>query len=181
MPSQARRGRLHEPRDTERSDPMTYTPPGNDDPSGDESEQSYGWRKRLEDENASMAKELDSLKRERAFEQAGLDLSNPMASYFMKGYDGDPNPEAIKAEATRAGLLSSEPKVPPSELAEHQAAAHLPSGTGVITPDPTLPKFADPAYQAEYHEALSRARNQDEVLGVMADFGSPTQILEDWE
>lgn len=41
--------------------------------------------------------ELEQLKRERAFVQAGVPLDDRRASYFIAGYQGEMTPEAIKA------------------------------------------------------------------------------------
>ena len=44
------------------------------------------------------------MKRKEVFRDAGLDPSNKMTEYFMKGYEGDLSVEAIRAEANDAGL-----------------------------------------------------------------------------
>ena len=41
------------------------------------------------------------------FVKAGVDLTNPMAAYFARGYDGDVTAEAIKAAAEPLGLLGA--------------------------------------------------------------------------
>lgn len=52
------------------------------------------------DENAN-------LKRENAFLKAGISTEDPRLAYFAAGYQGDLNPEAIKAEAIRAGFIEA--------------------------------------------------------------------------
>ena len=65
------------------------------------------WRRDLEaraSEGDEAKKELQQLKRKEVFRDAGLDPSNKMTEYFMKGYEGDLSVEAIQAEANDAGL-----------------------------------------------------------------------------
>ena len=69
--------------------------------------------------NAKAARTLE-------FVKAGVPLTkpdgspNPMASYFVNGYDGDLTPDAIKAAATEAGIISAPTQqvretIPPAE------------------------------------------------------------------
>jgi len=51
--------------------------------------------------------------------KAGIDPTSPMAKYFVKGYDGDLNPEAIREAAVEAQLIS--PPVAPSQTDEAKA------------------------------------------------------------
>ena len=48
-------------------------------------------------------KELEGFKREKAFNKAGIDPDDPKFAYFVKGYEGDITPEAIRAEARPLG------------------------------------------------------------------------------
>jgi len=45
--------------------------------------------------------------RRAAFAEAGIKLSDPKMSYFVKGYDGEMTAEAITAAATDAGFLAA--------------------------------------------------------------------------
>lgn len=58
--------------------------------------------------NRATAKEVDQVKRENAMLKAGIDTDNPQHAYFFKGYDGDLDPEKVKAAAVEAGILSAE-------------------------------------------------------------------------
>ena len=60
-------------------------------------------------------KELESLKSERAFEKAGLNLDDPRVAYFKKGYDGELNAEAIRDEAIKAGFLQQQAEPEPDQ------------------------------------------------------------------
>jgi hypothetical protein len=52
--------------------------------------------------------ELNSMKRELAFARAGLPLDDPRLQYFIRGYDGDLDPEAIIFAAHEAGFVEFE-------------------------------------------------------------------------
>ena len=68
------------------------------------------WRRDLE-AKAKRADELEAqvqqMQRKEVFRDAGLDPSNKMTEYFMKGYEGELSVEAIKAEAQSAGLSNA--------------------------------------------------------------------------
>ena len=68
------------------------------------------WRRELE-AKAKRADEpeaqVQQMQRKEVFRDAGLDPSNKMTEYFMKGYEGELSVEAIKAEAQSAGLSNA--------------------------------------------------------------------------
>lgn len=137
------------------------------------------FRRRIEDSNRKAREAEDraaAAERELAFAKAGLPLDDPKMSYFVKGYEGEVTPEAIRAAAEQAGFLSNqtapEPQVPAQELAAHQAAAQLVAGAQTDTAWAGL-VHENPQYQAE----MRSARSQDDVLAIMAKYGSP--ILDD--
>ncbi len=70
-------------------------------------EPKQNWRRELE-ARAARADELEAqiqqMQRKEVFRDAGLDPSNKMTEYFMKGYEGELSVEAIQAEAQSAGL-----------------------------------------------------------------------------
>lgn len=142
------------------------------DPVEEEFEEPRGLRKQIEEQAAARKaaeERAAAAERELAFAKAGLDLNDPKMSYFVKGYDGDPTPEAIRHAAETAGFLSQPepaPQVPAEELQQHVQAASLSAGAQVTIPD------SDAQYQAE----IAQARTKDEVLAVMAKYGSPTTL-----
>tara|TARA_R100000742_G_C4239246_1_gene59257 strand:+ start:296 stop:763 length:468 start_codon:yes stop_codon:yes gene_type:complete len=81
------------------------------------------WRRELE-ARAARADELEAqiqqMQRKEVFRDAGLDPSNKMTEYFMKGYEGELNVEAIQAEAQSAGLSNAVSQVNTANL-EQQA------------------------------------------------------------
>lgn len=59
-----------------------------------------------------------------AFLMAGIDPDSPKAKWFVKGYDGKVEPDAIKAAALEAGIIAPEaPPEPDPDTAEGIAAA----------------------------------------------------------
>lgn len=52
--------------------------------------------------------ELNSMKRELAFARAGLPLDDPRLQYFIRGYDGELDPESILYAAHEAGFVEFE-------------------------------------------------------------------------
>lgn len=130
----------------------------------DEDDGPPGLRKHAKDleAKASAAEaRASALERELAFAKAGLDLSDPKMSYFVKGYDGEADPEKIRAAATEAGFIgSTEPAntIPAAELAQHQAAANLAAGASNDTFTGTY--YDNPQYQQD----MRLARTPEEVL-----------------
>lgn len=49
----------------------------------------------------------DAASRELAFYKAGIDMANPAAKYFVKGYDGDLAEDQVRAAAEEAGLVKA--------------------------------------------------------------------------
>lgn len=86
--------------------------------------------------------EASALRREMAFDRAGVPTEGP-ASYFRKAYDGEVTPEAIRAEAETAGLLS--PAAPAVDPVEVQQATEVSSAMAGGTP-PT-PQRADERFR----------------------------------
>lgn len=69
--------------------------------------------KQLESENAALKAKAESAaaaERELAFVKAGIDPNLPVAKYFMKGYDGELTPEAIKSAAIEAQIMQDTQK-----------------------------------------------------------------------
>ena len=52
------------------------------------------------------AQQASEAERKLAFVEAGVDPSLPVAKYFMKGYDGELTPEAIREAAIEAQIIS---------------------------------------------------------------------------
>lgn len=117
--------------------------------------------KELKAENKTLkeiAAKAERLERERAFAKAGLDPDDAAARYFVKGYDGDLNTEAIRQAAIEARLLSPDPA--PEQKAEQEAwarSSQVASGAGHAGDMPDI------------EARIQAASSQAEVLAILAE------------
>ena len=103
------------------------------------------------------AAEADRLQRELAFSKAGIPLDSPMSKYFVKAYDGEITPEAIRKAAEEASLI--QPEKPAANDSEQKAWNRLQkAGAGAQTSDPVV----------DWNTRLNQARNQEEVMQILA-------------
>lgn len=124
-----------------------------------------------------LAAERDKLQRELAFSRAGVDMSDPKLSYFVKGYEGELTPEAIKAEAAAAGFLSTEPSQPPVQPAipEDEQAALMRTAMAAMQGG-VAPDLVSPPGQDEELRDLIRSRTittPDQIGEFLASKGQP--------
>lgn len=88
----------------------------------------FAWRRKQEKAVKEAQAEVAQVKRDMAFIRAGIDPeAKGIASYFVKGYDGEITPEAIQAAAVEAGVLQAAPPSPEQQQAveAQQAAARV--------------------------------------------------------
>lgn len=103
-----------------------------------------------------LEEKVAQLERRDVFARAGIPVDDPGARYFVKGYDGELTPEAIKAAGIEARLLSAEGATP-QEVAGHQAAqAAAQGGTA-----PTV----GPDYQAKLAELQQKRFGPTDEVG----------------
>jgi hypothetical protein len=87
-----------------------YTNPDLDD-DDDEADEPDAGTKEFRNMRAKVKKydaverENQNLKRELAFTKAGIPMEDPRMGYFVKGYEGDLEPEAIRSAAVQAGFI----------------------------------------------------------------------------
>lgn len=116
--------------------------------------------KQLEKENAAKDKALAeafAAKRELAFLKAGVNPDNPMAKYFVKAYDGELSPDAIKQAAIEAQLMSPENQIPANEAGAWGRTDEVAAGSHVTTPPPDLAT------------RISRAKSEQEIMDILAE------------
>lgn len=87
--------------------------------------------------------EGDKAVRKLAFIEAGIDMDNPMAPYFVDGFQGDVTPEAIKAKAAEANLLK--PTAQPGQ--QQQGQPQMQQQPGQQYAPQQQPQLAQPAQQ----------------------------------
>lgn len=103
------------------------------------------------------AAEAEKLQRELAFSKAGIPMDSPMSKYFVRGYDGEFTPEAIRKAAEDANLIK--PTVAAANDPERKAWSRLQKASASgETSDPIV----------DWNVKLNQARNQDEVMQILA-------------
>jgi hypothetical protein len=102
------------------------------------------------------AKEAEAAQRELAFVKAGVDPDSAAAKYFVKGYDGELTPEAIRAAAEEANLVSSEKKEASGEQQAWNRVAQA-SRAGETSEPPV-----------DYVQRFNNTKSADEVMALIA-------------
>lgn len=117
--------------------------------------------KELEKEAAELRKKVadaETARRELAFVKAGIDPNSPMSKYFMKGYDGELDPDAIRQAAVEAQLISPPEATPTQvEAAGWQKIAKIAAGSQ--TAQPTV----------DWNQRLANAESPREVEAILAE------------
>jgi hypothetical protein len=116
--------------------------------------------KQLEKENRETKKllaELQNQAKELAFVKAGLDMNSPMAKYFVKGYDGELSPEAIREAAMEAQLITPEPAVNEDDRNAWRETNRIASGSEV-SPEPK-----------GWAERINQAESESELMSIFAE------------
>lgn len=72
--------------------------------------------RRAANSKKKIEQELLQAKRELAFAKAGIDPDDPRMRYFVKGYEGDLTPAAVRQAATEAGFISAPAESGPDQV-----------------------------------------------------------------
>ena len=115
----------------------------------------------LEKEAAELKKQLaeaEAVKREMAFIKAGVPMDNPVAKYFVKGYDGEVSPEAIRQAAEEANLIA--------KAAENAQAKSEADAWNRITRAQRAGETSEPI--VDWASKINQARNEQEVMQILA-------------
>ena len=102
------------------------------------------------------AKEAEAATRELAFVKAGVDPDSAAAKYFVKGYDGELTPEAIRAAAEEASLIPSQKKEVAAEQQAWNRVAQA-SRAGETSDAPV-----------DFVQRFNNAKSADEVMALLA-------------
>jgi hypothetical protein len=116
--------------------------------------------KQLEKENRETKKllaELQNQAKELAFVKAGLDMNSPMAKYFVKGYDGELSPEAIREAAMEAQLITPTPAVNEDDRNAWRETNRIANGSEV-SPEPK-----------GWAERINQAESEAELMSIFAE------------
>lgn len=127
---------------------------------------------------ANAAKKLKAentrMKRELAFAKAGIPLTDPKMNYFVKGYEGELEPEAIREAATEAGFLA--PEVAPQEQAQDanaEAVASIQQRVMAASAGATAEDISEAAAIARMESAMQEG-GLEAMLDVARQYGIPT-------
>lgn len=113
------------PYDTETGEWIEPDQGGAPDQSGTQRTNSeWAQYRQVEKAKKTAEQERDSARRELAFMRAGIDPErDPKLAFFVKGYEGDLTPEAIRKAAVEVGFLAPpEPDQQAGEQQQQQAA-----------------------------------------------------------
>lgn len=113
--------------------------------------------RKLEAENKALKEAVAAkaeAERKLAFVEAGIDLSAPAAKYFVKGYDGELTPEAIRLAAEEASLIRK------ADTSGEQQA------WGRVAQAARAGETSEPV--VDYAQKIKQARSADEVMQLLA-------------
>ena len=109
--------------------------------------------------------QLASTERLLAFAQAGINASDPVAKYFVKAYDGDMDPEAIRAAAVEARVITAGSPVTSDEQAGHMAlSAAANGGQPLAAEDEVARQFNEVRRNIPWRE---EARAKEEIMRIV--------------
>lgn len=124
--------------------------------------------KQLEAENAelrSRADEASAAARELAFVRAGIDPNLPISKYFMKGYDGELTPEAIKQAAVEAQLIQDvKAQQAKADQGAWQRSTQIAADSSAEVPTDWVTRINQAKTQAEVEMLLAEAKAQSDAL-----------------
>jgi hypothetical protein len=119
-----------------------------------------------------LERELAQMQRELAFHKAGIPLSDPKMNYFIKGYEGELEADAIRAAAIESGFLQVQQEVEEVDpMIEQSAAAQervMRASAGAMPEDVT-----EGAALARLEAAMSEG-GVEAMLEVARQYGIPT-------
>lgn len=128
---------------------------------------------------ANAAKKLKAenirMKRELAFAKAGIPLTDPKMNYFVKGYEGDLEVEAIREAAVEAGFLVVEQSAPQEQTDTHEGEAVAQAQRRVMAASAgaTSEDISEAAAIARMEAAMQEG-GLEAMLDVARQYGIPT-------
>lgn len=105
--------------------------------------------------------------RELAFVKAGVDVSAPLAKYFVKGYEGELTPEAIRVAAEEAQIVPKSEQV--AEMKSEQKAWDR-IQKAAMAGDTSEPPV-------DWNQRISHAKSADEVMALLAQARQEAQNI----
>lgn len=149
-------------------DPAPDPDQDQDDSDDDEKDNLRALRQKARQADELAAK-LAAMERTEMFRNAGIDPGDARARYFVKGYEGELNVDAIKAAASEAGFLQPQNQNPSTGVPDSMERIFAATSGGQA-----------PAPQ-DWHGALAEAdriadpqAREDAILSVVERYGGVT-------
>lgn len=116
--------------------------------------------KQLEKENREYRKaiaEAETTKRQYNFLKAGIDPAEAKFKYFVKGYDGELSPEAIRLAAEEAQLITPTPTPAETDRQAWQTSNKIAAGAETV------------AAESSWVKRINDANSEEELMAVFAE------------
>jgi hypothetical protein len=116
--------------------------------------------KQLEKENREFKKQLaeaEQARKEVNFLKAGIDTADPKFKYFVKGYDGELSPDAIREAAEEAQLITPKQEVSDVDKQAWQTSNKVAAGAESSSEGPSWMK------------RINDAQSEEELMAVFAE------------
>lgn len=126
--------------------------------------------RRAANKSKKLEAELAELRRELAFAKAGLPMDDPKMKYFVKGYEGDMEPDAIRAAAAEAGFLAANPQAGAQAAVAESQARVMSAAAGAVYED-----ASEEAALARLEAAMQEG-GVEAMLDVARQYGIPVAI-----
>jgi hypothetical protein len=101
--------------------------------------------------------EFSQASREMNFVKAGIQTEDPRFKYFVKGYDGELTPEAIRRAAEEAQLITPQNNVVDQDKQAWQQSNKIAAGSESAPPPPSWAK------------RIQDAKSEEEVYAIFAE------------
>lgn len=124
--------------------------------------------RKLEAENKALREQMAEVaeaKRELTFVKAGITPDDPKFRYFVKGYDGELTPDAIRQAAEEAGFIQR----------RDDAQAPEREAWGRVSRVASAGETSEPV--VDYSEKIRKAKSPDEVMQLLAQAKAEAESL----
>lgn len=143
-----------------------------DDYETDDEQESIPSLRRAANKSKKLEAELRELRKELAFAKAGIKLDDPKMKYFVKGYDGEMDPEEIRAAASEAGFLQVQTSEAPAEEAQPNPAVQAQERVMTASAGAMAEDVSEAAAISRMESAMAEG-GIDALLEVVQQYGIP--------
>ena len=142
------------------------------DPIEDDLDQSPRGLRRAANKSKKLEQELAQMRRELAFYRAGISLDDPRMQYFIRGYDGELEPESILQAAVDAGFLMYDEE---GEYEESPEMSHVSNAEQRVMQASAGAVYEDATEQAALAQLQSAMEEggMEAMLDVARQYGIP--------